>query len=166
MYSAWEVCLPVNNVGDTVEKDVVGEDNLCVVDVDRAIRENGNGQVVALERRHGDVAQRRRENDVVGDEVVLEDFLERGLVGSLEYGANVLEGCVGGHECGEVGDVEACLLGSIETEFDVEVGSFKRGVQGEVSSAVCEELEWGSEGEYGVDLVNGDALAQFDVLLE
>jgi hypothetical protein len=43
MYSAWEVCLPVNNVGDTVEKDVVREDNLCVVDVDRAIRENGNG---------------------------------------------------------------------------------------------------------------------------
>jgi hypothetical protein len=82
MYSAWEVCLPVNNVGDTVEKDVVGEDNLRVVDVDRAIRENGNGQVVALERRHGDVAQRRRENDVVGDEVVLEDFLKAVSVGT------------------------------------------------------------------------------------
>lgn len=65
---------------DTVVQDGVGESNSSVVHPSGTIWQDSESQILALERWDGNIAQRSREDDVVGDDVVLENFLEGGLV--------------------------------------------------------------------------------------
>jgi hypothetical protein len=148
---------------DTVEQDVVREDNLRAVDPSRTIRQHSEDQIRALQRRNSDIAQARREDDAAGDDVVLEHFLEGRQFRSLKHRPDVLERLVGGHENGEIGDVERRSFFA-EAKIEVQVCGSERGIHGEVARAVGEELEWGAEGEDGVDLVDCDAFAEFDVL--
>jgi hypothetical protein len=46
----------VNDMGDTVEQDCVREGYSCVVDPSRTIGQDGEGQIGALKRWHGDIA--------------------------------------------------------------------------------------------------------------
>jgi hypothetical protein len=66
----------IDDVGDAVEQDGVRKGDLCVVDPSRTVRQDGKGQIGALKRRHGDITQGGREDDVVGDDMELEDFLK------------------------------------------------------------------------------------------
>jgi hypothetical protein len=154
----------VNDVGDTVEQNVVGEGDAGVVDPGRTVGQDREGQVVALESRNCDVAQGRREDDSAGDDVVAEDLLEGLDVRRLNHRANRLESFIRGHKDGEVGDVETLDVSSSLAKCEVELSSLQRAVHGEVASAVGEELERSSKRKYRVDLVDGDALTQLDIL--
>jgi hypothetical protein len=94
--------LPVDDVRNAVVEDAVCEHNLCVVDVCGTVRQDCECEVGTLKRWDGHIAQRRREDDVVGDDVVCEDILEGLHVHRLDDGANVGEGIVGGDKDGEV----------------------------------------------------------------
>lgn len=132
-------------MGDTVVQDRVGEGDPRVVYPGRTIGEHSEGQVGALKRLDSNVAKRRREDDIVRDNVVSQDLLESLKVRSLEHGTNRLESLVRGDEDGEVGDVETLGLGPSQTEGEVEVSSFKRSVDGEIAGSGGEELERGAE---------------------
>jgi hypothetical protein len=97
--------------------------------------------------------------------VVAENLAQRLLVCGRKHGSDLFEGFVSRHEDGEIRDVEASEVGAGFSEGKVQVCGLERGVHGEVASAVGEELEGSAEGEDGVDFVNGDAFAEFDVLL-
>ena len=156
--------LRIDNMRDAVEQDVVGEDDLRAVDPSRTIWQDSEDQIRALQRRNSDVAQARREDNVAGDDVVLEHFLEGRQISCLKHRADVLERLVGGHENSEVGDVERGSFFA-EAKVEVQVCGSERGVHGEVTCAVGEELERGTEREDGVDFVDCDAFAEFDVLV-
>lgn len=98
-----DITLPVDNVHDTIVQDCVGKCDSCVVDPGRAVRQYRECEIGALQRRHGDVTERGREDDIVGNDVVGEDFLECRDVCGLKHGANVRERFVGGDEDGVVG---------------------------------------------------------------
>lgn len=112
------ITLPVDNVCDTVEQDGVGERDSCIVDPCRTVGQHSEREVSALERWHSDIAERRRENDVVGDDMVCENLLERCHICGLEHGANVGESLVGGNEDGVVREVETLLIGSSQTKVN------------------------------------------------
>jgi hypothetical protein len=154
----------VNDVGNTVEQNVVGEGDAGVVDPGRTVGQDCEGQVVTLESRDCDVAQGRREDDSAGDDVVAEDLLEGLDVRRLNHRANRLESFICGHEDCEVGDVETLDVSSGLAKCEVELSSLQRAVHSEVASAVGEELERSSKRKHRVDLVDGDALTQLDVL--
>jgi hypothetical protein len=154
----------VNDVGNTVEQNVVGEGNAGVVDPGRTVGQDCESQVVALESRNCNVAQGRREDDSAGDDVVAEDLLEGLDVRRLNHRANRLESFICGHKDGEVGDVETLDVSSSLAKCEVELSSLQRAVHGEVASTVGEELKRGSKRKHRVDLVDGDALTQLDVL--
>lgn len=157
--------LPVNNVRDAVVENRVGICDACVVHPSGAVRKDSEDEIIALERFDCNVAQGRGEDDVVRDDVVLEDFLEGSLISGCDDGADVLEGLVGGHEYGEVREVQSVVVCAGEAKVDVQAGGFEGAVEAEVAGAVGEELERGAEGEYGVDFVDGYTLAEFDVCL-
>jgi hypothetical protein len=96
--------------------------------------------------------------------VVAEDLLEGLDVRRLNHRANRFESFIGGHEDGEVGDVETLDVSSGLAKCKVELSSLQRAVHGEVASAVGEELERSSKRKHRVDLVDGDAFAQLDIL--
>lgn len=75
-------------MGDTVVQNGVGERDSCVVDPGRTVWQDGESQVSALEGRHRNIAQRWREDDIVGDNVVAKDLLERFDICSLKHGSN------------------------------------------------------------------------------
>ena len=156
--------LLVDDMSNAVVQDVVGEGDACVVDPGRTVGQDSEGQVVALEGRNSDVAQRWGENDSAGNDVVAKDLLERIHIRRLKHGTDRFERLVGGHEDGEVGYVKALVVGSGQSECEVELSSLQSAVHAEISSAVGEELERGSERKHRVDFVDGDTLAQFDVL--
>lgn len=133
--------LPVNDVRNTVVKNGVGEYDLSIVHVSSAIGQDGEGQVGALERWDGDVPERWREDDVIGDDVVLENCLERLLVGRFENRANGFKCLVLRHKDSEVGDVQAFVVGSGQANINAEVGSFEGSVESGVPGPVCPELE-------------------------
>ena len=110
--------LPVNNVRDTVVQDGVGERDPRIVHPGRTIGQNSKRQVSALETRDCNVAKRRGEDDVVGDDVVGENLLERFNVHRFEHGANVREGFVGGDEDGVVGQIQGLSIGSGQAKLD------------------------------------------------
>lgn len=135
------------------------------VDPCTTIWQYGENQISARHALDCDVAQARREDDIVGYDVVLKDSLEGSLVGGGEHRSYVFEGFVGGHEDGEVGDVEAGLVGSVEAKVDVQGGGLQCSVKSGVACTVGEELKGSAEGEYGIDFMNGDSLAELDVLV-
>jgi hypothetical protein len=154
----------VNDVGNTVEQNVVGEGDACVVDPGGTVGQDCESQVVALESRNCNVAQGRREDDSAGDDVVAEDLLKGLDVRRLNHRTDRLESFISGHKDGEVGDVETFDVSSGLSKCEVELSSLQRAVHGEVASAVGEELEWSSKRKHRVDLVDGDALTQLDIL--
>jgi hypothetical protein len=80
-------------VGDAVIQDAVGECDPSVVHPGRAVGQNGKGNA-ALERLNGDIAQGRREDDVVEDDVVPKDLLKSLEARRLKDGANGFKGKV------------------------------------------------------------------------
>lgn len=157
---------PVNRVRDPIVQDGVGERDPGVVDPGRSVRQHGEGQVRALQRLDRRAAPGRREDDVVGDEAIPKHLAERLRVGRRDHGADGLEGGVLGHEDGAVGNGEVAdrLVGAGQAETEAQLGRLEGAAHGQVAGAVEEELERGAAGEDGVDLVDGDAVAQFDVL--
>jgi hypothetical protein len=79
-----EFDLRINHMSNTVEQDGVGEGNSRVVDPCGTVWQDSECQISPLERRHSNIAQRRRENDTVRDDVEFEDFLECRKVGRLK----------------------------------------------------------------------------------
>jgi len=152
-------------MGNPVEQDGIRKHNLRAIDPRTPILEHGKHQIRSLETLDRDVTQARRENDIVGDDVVLEHLLERRLVDGLDDGADCFKGGVSRHEDCEVGNVEADGVRAREAKVDGELGGFERAVHGEVAGTVGEELKGGAKGEDGVDLVDGNAGAEFDVLM-
>jgi hypothetical protein len=113
----------VNDVGNTVEQNVVGKGDAGVVDPGRTVRQDCESQVVTLESRDCNVAQGRREDDSAGDDVVAEDLLEGLDVRRLNHRANRFESFICGHKDGEVGDVETLDVSSGLTKCEVELSS-------------------------------------------
>ena len=130
---------------NTVVKNVVGEDDLRVVHISGAIGQDSEGQARALERRNRDIAQGWGENDVVGDDVQLKNLLERGQIGCLEHGANILEGHIVGDENSEVGEVEAWDICASQADVDSKLACFQCCVHGFVACSPGEELEGRTE---------------------
>lgn len=149
---------------DSIPEDVVGEDDLCTIYKGRAVGKDGDRQLLALKGLDGGVAEPGREDDIVGHEVVLQDLLDGSLVGLLEDGADALKRGVVGYEDGEVGNVEQSRVVAGQAKVDVQVGSAQGAVEVGVAGAVGEELERGAESDDLVNLVDDDALAEFDVL--
>jgi hypothetical protein len=151
-------------VGNSIIENVVGENDLCVVQPSGAIWKDSDGKLFSLERLHCNIAERCREDYVVGNEVVLQDCLESLEVGRLEDGANVGECFVGGDEYGVVGYVESLVICFSLTEGKAKVRSFEGSAECSVACTVGEKLERSTERKDGVNLVNCNSFAQLDVL--
>lgn len=94
--------LPVDDVRDAIVKDGVWEHDFGVVDVRAPVWQDGECQISALESWNGDIAERRREDDIVGNDMVGKDVLESLHVYGLQDGADVGEGVVGWNKDGVV----------------------------------------------------------------
>ena len=150
-------------MGDTVEEDDIGEDDLGIVDKGGSIRENSNVEVVALKRWDAGVTQRRREDDII-DNVVGKNLLQGLDVCRRQDGSDRLESLVVRHKDGEVGDVLARGLGALVAKVYIEFSCLDGAVEcGEVGSP-CEELQGGTEGENSVNLVDHNTITKSDVL--
>ena len=103
---------------NAVVQDAVCKGDLGVVHPSGTIRQNSECQIGALERRDGNIAQRWREDHVVGNHVILENFLQCGLICGFEHRANRFESLVGGNKDGKVGEVEPSGVGSGQTDVD------------------------------------------------
>lgn len=104
--------VPVNNVRDAIVEDVISERDARVVHPRRAVWQDSEDEIIALEGWDRDVTQRSREDDVIGDDVVLEHLLQSSLVSRRDNRADVLERVVGGHEDGVVGEIECVAVGA------------------------------------------------------
>lgn len=132
--------VPVDDVGDAVVKDGVRVSDACVVDPSRAIWQNSEDEIISLQRRNGNIAQRSREDDVVGDDVVLEHLLQCSSVRRCDDGSDVLESIIGGYKDGIVGEVQCVAVGTGQAKVNVETGGFEGAIQAQVAGAVGEEL--------------------------
>ncbi|KAI6772770.1 hypothetical protein HG530_003728 [Fusarium avenaceum] len=156
--------LRVDNVGNTVEQQSIGEKDLGTVHPSTSILSNSKSQIGALKAGNADVGQAGGEEDVV-DDVVLQDLLEGLEISARKNGTDVLKGRVVGDEHSEVGYVEQ--VGGVGADVAKVVGQLSGvhgGVEVEQVVAAGEQLERRAEAERRVDLVDDDRVANFDVL--
>ena len=111
-------------MGNTIVKNVVGEDDLCVVHPGGAVRQDSERQVSALKSWHSHVAQGGREDDVVGDDVVSENILNCREFCSSEHRANRSESVVSRNEDGVVGEIETRCVGSSKGNVEAKITGF------------------------------------------
>lgn len=95
----------VDDVGNTVGNEHVGDDNLCVVDED-TIAADGDGDALAVDGlERSAVGKLGRVPNCTGDDVVGQDAAKLSNADIGCQGGNALESLVGGSENGQVGGV-------------------------------------------------------------
>lgn len=97
--------------------------------------------------------------------MVRQDLPQRVQISTLEHGTNRLKGGVVGHKDCEIGNVQLIsrVIADV-AEVVRQIGRGERGVEVEEAVAAGEELEGGTEIEGTVNLVDDDAVAEFDIL--
>lgn len=156
--------LRVDDMGNTIEQQSIGEKDLGTVHPSTSILSNSKSQIGALKAGNADIGQAGREEDVV-DDVVLQDLLEGLEISARKNGTDVLKGRVVGDEHSEVGDVEKVGgVGADVAKVVGQLGGVHGGVEVEQVVAASEQLERRAEAERLVDLVDDDGVANFDVL--
>lgn len=159
-----QIDLPVDHVGNTVEQNGIRECDPGIVDPSRTIGQDGKGEVCALERLYSNVSERRREDHVVGNDVVRKDRLQGCYICGRKHRTDVRKSFVGGYEDSVVGEVGALLISSSQIKVDAHLGDLQGGVQGCVAPTIGEELERSSEGEDCINFVNCDTFTEFNIL--
>jgi hypothetical protein len=151
-------------MGNTFVQDHIGQNDLCLIDKDTSVVRDCHGKVLSTDSRHCGIAERRREDYVVLDQMVAQHGLQRALIRGRENGTDFLERQIRWNEKSDICDRRLVRAADIVASEDSQVGFDQSGIKTIVTISAQEEKSRHSERDDRVDFVDDDVRADHNVL--